>query len=130
MKLMHFWVFLSLVSVMSPRLRTVTDQMLNDPYSNVGDLLPTISSVDLCTFVDSFTESQLRAYRWIKGQFNNNKQVHAVIVGPAGTGKSYLLKGSMGLAKCKGLVVTKVAPSGVAAHLIGDTTLHNIISFL
>ena len=49
-------------------------------------------------------------------------------MGPAGTGKSYLLKGLIELAKSKGLVVTKVAPSGVAAHLIGGTTLHNFFS--
>ena len=105
---------------------TVTDQMLNHPHSDTGDLLPTSSSVDLSTFVDTFSESQLRAYRWIEGQFNNNNQVCAAIVGPAGTGKSYLLKDLIELAKSKGLVVTKVAPSGVAAHLIGGTTLHNL----
>lgn len=49
-------------------------------------------------------------------------------MGPAGAGKSYLLKGLIELAKSKGLVVTKVAPSGVAAHLIGGTTLHNLFS--
>ena len=107
---------------------TVTDQMLNHPHSDMGDLLPTSSGVDLSTFVSTFTESQLRAYRWVEGQFNQNKQVRAAIVGPAGTGKSYLLNGLIELAKSKGLVVTKVAPSGVAAHLIGGTTLHNFFS--
>ena len=63
--------------------------MLNNPHSDTGDLLPTSSGVDLDTFVDTFTESQLRAYGWIEGEFNN-KQVRAAIVGPAGTGKSYL----------------------------------------
>lgn len=60
----------------------------------------------------------MRVYRWIEGQFNSNRQVRAAIMGPAGTGKSYILKGLIGLARSKGLVVTKVAPSGVAAHLI------------
>ena len=109
---------------------TVTDpdQMLNHPHSDTGDLLPTSSSVDLSTLVNTFTESQLRAYQWVEGQFNQNKQVRAAIVGPAGTGKSYLLKGLIELARSKGLVVTKVAPSGVAAHLIGGTTLHKFFS--
>ena len=84
--------------------------MLNDPQSDVGDLIPSSSGVDLTTFVDTFTESQLRAYRWIEGQFNNNRQVRTAIVGPAGTGKSYLLKGLIELAKSKALVVTNVAP--------------------
>ena len=52
----------------------------------------------------------------------------AAIVGPAGTGKSYLLTGLIGLAKSKGLVVSKLAPSGVAAHLIGGTTVHNFLT--
>ena len=120
--------FLSEISVLGEHDEpeaTVTDQMLNHPHSDTGDLRPTSSSVDLSTFVDTFTKSQLRAYRWIEG---NNKQVCAAIVGPAGTGKSYLVKGLIELAKSKGLVVTKVAPSGVAAHLIGGTTLHNLFS--
>ena len=64
----------------------------------------------------------------MEGKINQNKRVHAAIVGPAGTGKSYLLKGLIELAESKGLAVTKVAPSGVAAHLIGGTTLHNLFS--
>ena len=123
--------FLSDISVLGEHDEpeaTVTDQMLNHPHSDTGDLRPTSSSVDLSTFVDTFTKSQLKAYRWIEGQFNNNKQVCAAIVGPAGTGKSYLVKGLIELAKSKGLVVTKVAPSGVAAHLIGGTTQHNLFS--
>ena len=72
----------------------------------------------------------MRAYKWIESQFNDNKHVRAAIVGPAGTGKSYLLKGLIELARSKGLVVTKVAPSGVAAHLIGGTTLHNFLHWI
>ena len=106
---------------------TVTDRMLGDPQSDVGDLVPSTSesTVDLNDFVQTFTESQLRVYRWVEGQFDQNKQIRAAIVGPAGTGKSYLLKGLIELAKSKGLVVSKLAPSGVAAHLIGGTTVHN-----
>ena len=54
---------------------TVTDQMLNHPHSDRGDLLPNISSVDFSTFVSvsTFTESQLRAYQWVEGHFNQKK---------------------------------------------------------
>ena len=43
---------------------------------------------------------------------------------PAETGKSYLQQGLMELAKSKGLVVTTVAPSGVAAHLMRYNSLY------
>ena len=93
--------------------------MLNDPHSDTDDLLPTSSRVDLSTFVNIITQSHLRVYGWVWDQFNSKKQVHEAVVGPAGTGNSYLLKGLIELAKSKGLVVTKV----VAAHLIGGTSL-------
>ena len=51
-----------------------------------------------------------------------------VAVRPAGTGKSYLLKGLIQLCKNKQLLVAKLAPSGVAAHLIGGITIHNFFS--
>lgn len=109
---------------------TVSDQMLNDPHSDLGKLVHFITNPDLNSMIQTFTESQLRAYRWIENEFNENNQVFAAIVhvGPAGTGKSYLLNGLIELAKSKGLVVTKLAPSGVAAHLIGGTTIHNFFS--
>ncbi|MCG8626261.1 MAG: AAA family ATPase, partial [Proteobacteria bacterium] len=63
---------------------------------------------------------------WIENEFNANRHVFAAIVGTAGTGKSYLLTGLIELVKSKGLVVTKLAPSGVAAHLIGETTIFSL----
>ena len=54
--------------------------------------------------------------------------LQVAVVGPAGTGKSYLLKGLIQLCKNKQLVIAKLAPSGVAAHLIGGTTIHNFFS--
>ena len=99
--------------------------MLGDPQTDMGDLIPSASGVDLDNFITTFTESQLRVYRWVECQFDQSRQIRAAIVGPAGTGKSYLLKGLIELAKSKGLVVNKLARSGVAAHLIGGTTVHN-----
>ena len=61
-------------------------------------------------------------------QLELGKPVQAAIVGPAGTGKSYLLRGLIQLCKSKLLVVSKLAPSGVAAHLIGGTTVHKFFS--
>ena len=51
--------------------------------------------------------------------------MQAAIIGPAGTDKSYLLQALIKEMRSKCLVVCKLAPSGVAAHLIGGTTIHN-----
>ena len=104
---------------------TVSDQMLNTESSDLGDLVPRASHESLDDLIQSFTESQLRAFQWVKGKFESNQQISAAVIGPAGTGKSYLLKGLIELAKSKNLVVSKLAPSGVAAHLIRGTTVHN-----
>ena len=76
----------------------------------------------------TFTESQYRAYNWIRSKITGDgKQVQAAIIGPAGTGKSYLLQALIKQIRpqCDCLVVCKLAPSGVAAHFIGGTTTHN-----
>lgn len=105
----------------------IPDQMLNDPQNGLPSF-GTPSETDLNALLPTFTESQTKAYKWIANKFVCNEQVFAAIIGPAGTGKSYLLKGLIGLAKTHNLVVTKLAPSGVAAHLIGGTTIHNFFS--
>ena len=66
----------------------VTDQLLGDPRSDMGSLLPN-RSFDLCKYKQTFTESQYRAFNWITSTFDEGRQVQAAIIGPAGTGKSY-----------------------------------------
>ena len=46
-------------------------------------------------------------------------------MGPAGTGKSYLLNALIELMRSHGLVVAKLAPSEVAAHLVSGQTFHH-----
>ena len=104
---------------------TVTDQMLSDPSSHTGDLIAQSSPISLEQYCSTFTESQLRTFRWIESNLDLGNHIRAAIIGPAGTGKSYLQKAIIELAKTKGLITTKVAPSGVAATLIEGTTLHN-----
>ena len=107
---------------------TVADYMLDDSHGQFDGLTTKAPSNDLSSIVSTFTDSQARAYKWIENQLAAGKQVRAAIVGPAGTGKSYLLRGLIELLKCKQLVVVKLAPSGVAAHLIGGTTLHHFFA--
>ena len=97
---------------------TVSDQMLETESSDRGNLVPRPSHTSLDDLVQTFTESQLRAFQWVKDKFESNEQLMAAVVGLAGTGKSYLLKGLIELAKSKNLVVSKLAPSG-AAHFSG-----------
>ena len=59
---------------------------------------------------------------------DQGKQLQAAIIGPAGTGKSYLLQALIKQLRSQCLVVCKLAPSGVAAHLIGGTTIYNFFS--
>ena len=51
-------------------------------------------------------------------------KLSAAIIGPAGTGKSYVLNAVAAHYRKNGLVVAKLAPSGVAAHLIEGVTIH------
>ncbi len=76
--------------------------------------------------MQSFTESQRRAYDWLSKALDNAKHIQAAIVGPAGTCKSYLLNALIEMMRSRGLVVAKLARSGVAAHLIGCMTIHNV----
>ena len=107
---------------------TVTDQMLADPDCDVGNLVTTPIDESLDYMDSTFTPSQKRAFEWVQCQLDLNKPLQVAVIGPVGTGKSYLLKGLIQLCKNKQLVVAKLAPSGVAAHLIGGTTIHNFFS--
>ena len=82
---------------------TVTDQMLSDPSSDAGDLIAQSSLISLERYCNTFTESQLRTFRWIESNFDLGNHIRAAIIGPAGTGRSYLLKAIIELAQTKGL---------------------------
>ena len=98
--------------------------MLADTDCNMGNLVTTPVNELLDNLVSTFTPSQKRAFEWVEGQLDLHKPLQVAIVGPAGTGRLYLLRGLIQLCKNKLLVVSKLAPSVVAAHLIGGT-IHN-----
>ena len=54
-------------------------------------------------------------------------QVLATTVSAAGCGKSYVMGAIVTFLKNNNLVVTKLAPSGVAASLIKGTTIHIVL---
>ena len=70
--------------------------------------------------MSTFTPAKKGAFEWVQCQ-------QFAIVGP---GKSYVLKGLIQLCKNEQLVVAELAPSGIAAHFIGGTTIHNCNSTL
>ena len=99
------------------RKRLVTDTLLADPSNDYGSLLPNTKQ-NLQSFAGTFTSSQEAAFQWLTSKLNSGDTLSAAIVGPAGTGKSYVLNGVVAHCRRNGLVTAKLAPSGVAAHLI------------
>ena len=101
-------------------VREVTDQLLDDEEG--GCLLPP-HHARLEEYTSKFTPSQERAFDWLRNAIQHNPQVLAAIVGAAGCGKSFVMGAIVAYLKQCNLVVTKLAPSGVAASLIKGTTI-------
>ena len=103
-------------------VREFTDQLLDDQEGSC--LLPP-HHVPLKEYTSKFTPSQERAFNWLKGSIGDGgSQVLSAIVGAAGCGKSFMMGAMVEYLKQCNLVVTKLAPSGVAASLIKGTTIH------
>jgi hypothetical protein len=51
----------------------ITDQLLGNPDSDMGDLLPNRPSFDLSEYQKTFTESQHRAFNWISSRISEGK---------------------------------------------------------
>ena len=103
-------------------VREVTDQLVGDG----DDLLLPPQNKPLDEYTSKFTDSQARAFRWIQdGIQQSASPLLAAFVGAAGCGKSFLMGGIVQFLRQSNLVVSKLAPSGVAASLIKGTTIHN-----
>ena len=77
-------------------------------------------------YLDKFTPSQKRAFDFLQNSIQtSNAQVLAALVGAAGCGKSFLMGAVVEYLRQCNLVITKLAPSGVAAALTKGTTIHN-----
>ena len=104
----------------------VTDTLLADPSNEYSCLLPNVKQ-NLKSFACTFTPSQEAAFQWLTSKLDSGDTLSAPIIGPAGTGKSYILNV---VAHCRrnGLVIAKLAPSGIAAHLIEGATVHHFFN--
>ena len=105
----------------------VTDTLLTDPGSDYGSLLPSAKQ-NLQSYAATFTPSQQAAFQWITDKLQSGDKLSAAIIGPAGTGKSYVLNAVVAHCRKNGLVVAKLAPSGIAAHLIEGVTIHRFFN--
>ena len=94
---------------MEPQVK-FNDQLLTDPESDLGSLVPNRPSLAIDDYNKTFTDSQQRAFEWISVSLTNHKQTNTAIVGPAGTRKSYLLNVLIELMRSRGLVVAKLGP--------------------
>ena len=101
----------------------VTDTLLTDPGSDYGTLLPSAKQ-SLQSYAATFTPSQQAAFQWLTDKLQSGDKLSAAIIGPAGTGKSYVLNAVVTYCRKNVLVVAKLAPSGIAAHLIEGVTIH------
>ena len=106
-------------------VREVTDQLVGD--SDNGLLPPQDKLLE--QYTSKFTDSQARAFQWIQdGVQQSSSQLLAAFVGAAGCGKSFRMGGIVQYLRQSNLVVSKLAPSGVAASLIKGTTIHNFFA--
>ncbi len=81
---------------------------------------------NLETIVSSLSPSQLQTYQSLEKLMNSSLQILACICGPAGTGKSFVLKALTTCAKQQqSMNIVKLATTGAAAHLIGGSTVHS-----
>ena len=122
MRLMPFLSTILIGPNQQEEVREVTDQLVGDG----DDGLLTPQNKPLEQYTSKFTDSQARAFQWIQdGVQQSSSQLLAAFVGAAGCGKSFLMGGIVQYLRQSNLVVSKLAPSGVAASLIKGTTIHN-----
>ena len=86
--------------------------------------MPQSKSLD--EYYKNFTDLQRHVFEWVKNSIEvSEMQILAAIIGAAGCGKSYVIGAIVAYLRQSNLVVTKLAPSGVAASLIKGMTIHN-----
>ena len=95
--------------------------------SDLANLAIHSCTINLEDFQATLTPSQLQAYDYITQALSTGKQLLTAIIGEAGTGKSYLLKGLIEHAQTiLHLTPRKLATTGVAVHLIGGEPVHHL----
>ena len=96
----EFNVFIDLVAAFrtaneSENIKEVIDADFNPEHADLANLKKNSNHVDLAKFEDTLSPSQKQAYDFITQSHTSGNQLLTAIIGEAGTGKSYLLKGIM-----------------------------------
>ena len=104
----------------------ITGHLFNDPNSDLGTLVPNRSAFSSDEYVQSFTDSQRRAFEWVSTAHQNDQQIFAAVVSPIGTGKSYLLNGLIKLMWLRGPYSHPVVLPPISLH--GGTNVHNFFA--
>ena len=104
----------------------VTDADFNPEHADLADIKMNSNHVDLAKFEEILSPSQKQAYDFITQSLTSGNQLLTAIIGEAGTGKSYLLKGIMEHATTVLHLSGRIlATTGAAAYLIGGETVHH-----
>ena len=90
------------------------DLRLTDSGCDYSSLLPNADQT-VQIYADTFMPLQQAAFEWLTGKLLCGDKLLAVIIGPAGTGKSDILNAVVVHCRRNRLVVAKLAPSGVAS---------------
>jgi len=106
----------------------VTEDSEVHDSEKLGDLHVSETKLDLESVVKSLTNSQKSIFDYVDKKLSEKQQFLLCVVGEAGTGKSYLIKAIAELIKRNhASTVVNLATTGVAAHLIGGTTVHSFL---
>ena len=98
-------------------IREIKDHLFGNGEGD--DILLPPQTKPLDEYFSTFTDSQKRAFDWIKDNINvevQQTQILAAIIGTAGCGKSYIMGAIVTFLKKCNLVVTKLAPSVWQCH--------------
>ena len=92
----------------------------------MADLAPKVEKCNLAAMVETLTPTQRKVYDWVAEKSSKGEQIQACICGPAGTGKSYLLRAIVEpMKQVANIPVAKLGTTGVSAVVVSGTTVHN-----
>ena len=117
----------------NPNNPALIDAIYDDPEYGPYPV-PRMELESLESYIEKFTEDQAKIFEKIRHDIANDKQILCTVIGPAGTGKSHLIKAICALCRDKKDEKTwksfcVLAPTGAAAFQIRGRTIHSMFKF-